>query len=346
MPGLDRTPEVQAQGLGHDAGPVPNCQQRDARADLALDHVRRLGTLRLPQWAFIKLTKACITPLLYGLHTTPLAIRHQDIERLIRHGSWGTARCASNWHLAQALAIPSARLTPKSFKFFESIQLLRQLATQESHRLRLLERWHSGFCTTGPGTWSQLNAIIAETGGHLLPSGGMRWDNAKIELNIHMPRTRFNHCLRDAWRAYHITQTAKTLPFLRPLVSLDWDCARRLLHTHSHAHRTILAHGVNAKSRAYHHHQTGTSSTCEHGCEGADGGYCDDSPEHRLLDCYATVGLREPHFSRQELDFLRRQPLLTTRCSTWALPNTLATLRIPHQQAWGLWPSQGLVSFQ
>ena len=345
-PVFDKMPLVDDQSLlGHDAGPLPTSLQQVSRCHDAATRLQRFIDLRLPQWAFRKLCKAFVSPLLYGIHTSPLLADHHKLETLIRHGSWGKARCASNWNLAQAVAFPASRLTPRSFQFFEAFQVLYQACRHETHRLRLLHLWHSGHGVDRKGPWQQFLQVVQDTAGNIRPGGVVAWPRIRLEINLHMPKHWLVHWLRLAWRSHLLAEAALRLPWLRDdAPHVDWHATRRSLVRHTPAHQTILAHGVNTKSRSFRHHGSGSSPHCEHGCCDALDQPLDDHPEHRLLWCRGTEDLREACFSQEHIEYLRTLPLCTTRCAIWLVPPCCRGLEIPCRRAWGLWPTEKLIT--
>ena len=346
---LQEIPVVQAQGLlGHDAGPTPTTEQQRERERIqsALLKARRISSMGLPHWAYSKPIKTYVAPLLFGIHATPLLDGHRCLEAIIKRGSWGPARCASNWNLAQAVSIAATRLTPASFQFFEAFQVAKQATMHETHRNRLLQLWHSGRVSPRNGPWSQLLDILRETGGVLTPGGGVSWPEFRISINLHMPKMTLAHILRQVWRRYHTTKAVSKLRFLQDYQTcIDWDATRVDLPnpTRPTAHQTILAHGVNTKSRCFRHFGSGGSPLCEHQCCDENEVGLEDHPEHRLLFCKGTQNLRVRHFGEQHLAHLRAQPLCTTRCAIWTLPADAMDLLIPHERAWGLWPTEAFI---
>ena len=345
-PELSQVPVAHAQGLlGHDAGPLPTSDQQEERIQLALLKAHRILAVKLPNWAFRKMMKTYVTPLLFGLHSSSLSGKHRRLDLVIKRGSWGTARTASNWNLAQAMSVAATRLTSESFQFFEAFQVARQATIHESHRARLLQFWHSGILSMRKGPWQQLLTITRETEGVLAPGGVVEWQEFGIMINLHMPKDGLTHFLRQVWRSVHLRAAASNLEFLRGVPSsIDWEATRIDLSKSSTAHQTILAHGVNTKSRSFRHFGTGRSPNCEHGCRGEEEVGLQDHPEHRLLYCRGTQRLRSKHFERTHLTHLENQPLCTTRCSIWTLSDQARELAIPHSRAWGLSPTEGLVT--
>ena len=67
--------------------------------------LHRLRRLHLPRFLMIKAVSMLIIPLLYGSdHLVDIAQCTKDLEALIKRTIWGTARPATNWFAARALA--------------------------------------------------------------------------------------------------------------------------------------------------------------------------------------------------------------------------------------------------
>ena len=299
--------------------------------------VKRLQAIALPQYLYRRMVATFIIPVLYGLEFGVLDSGARDLDRQLRHGTWGTCRPATNWPAAKTYCLRSQNVTVEGARYVQIFRSIWEFASHEVTRALCLRVWNSNIVKHKSGIWYAFLLAVSDAEAVLLQDGGLRLcEHDTPYMHLSQSKESWMHCARQLWRRCCRKASAKMLPAVYPPVQevIDWWCCRSKAAQRTAMLDTVQAHAVNTKGRVARHFQGDCTCQCEYGCPS------EDTFQHRLLDCEGTATLRlELGLQSWHIERLRHMGPWVKQVCVWTLPDCVVAELPTVQQGWGLWPN-------
>ena len=191
-------------------------------------------------------------PCCTDLSSSPEMMRSRRSTKKMWRGLWGSARVASNKHLAAAVAIKSHTILAEGRKFMDACRNIWDLASSEQTKTRPLlnQLWQARSQPRRQGLWATFLRCLVKARMRLIAGGGIL-DEATNQLHMHISQQRaaWMHQARLMWRKVNIMRANKTLPGILPeqITMIDWTCTSLQSKQRSPWLDTAQTNGVNTK---------------------------------------------------------------------------------------------------
>ena len=166
------------------------------------------------------------------------------------------------------------------------------------------------------GAWFHFLGILEEWGGCLRDDGGIEVVWKQVTLHLKQSYTSWMHNTRLALRLWNLGRARNQNPRTYDMDVSEVDVqVMSTFRNPGPAEQTVLANGLNSKSRTSRHFGVAVSSRCEHGCDDQDDMF------HRVYKCRATAILRERHrIGPAVVTLVEASCNATQKCCIWEVP--------------------------
>ena len=287
-----------------------------ARVQKAALRLNRIETLPVGQKHLCRLTQTYVLPLVYACEYVPYLPICYDLDKRIKDLVWGKARVSANMYAAKAYALPAHNLFIEGQRVIRCFRAVWRMANRNVPRQHYMTLWLAPQVARREGAWYQFLGILEEWGACLRDDGGIQVAWKQVVLHLNQDYRSWMHNTRLALRLWNLGRARGQNPRTYDMEVAEVDVqVMSVFRNPGQAEQTVLANGVNSKTRSSRHFGVPVSALCEHGCDNQDDMF------HRVYKCKATAFLRERHGIGPDMVMLVEASCQATqKCCLWEVP--------------------------